>query len=212
MMESVLKGILVSGGLIIAVGSQNAFVIRQGLLKNHIFHVCLICFFGDFLLTIMGVMGLGSWINNSRTLTNLLALGGAVFLIYYGSTAFISAYKGDEILYVSNKSLENNAMTPARVSLATLAVTFLNPHVYLDMVFVIGGVAGTLDGDEKPAFVIGALLVSFTWFFGIGYGAGLLAPLFQKAVSWRIFNFITGCVMFFISANLIRYALVTGYP
>jgi L-lysine exporter family protein LysE/ArgO len=94
--------------------------------------------------------------------------------------------------------------------MATLAVTLLNPHVYLDTVVVVGGVAGTFTSDEKGFFLIGALLASFVWFFSLGYGARLLAPLFKKPSTWRIFDFIIGCVMFFISIGLIRYVLQSG--
>jgi len=209
-LEVIAKGALVSGSMIVAVGSQNAFVLKQGLLKNNIFYVCLLCFACDFTLMSIGVMGLGNWINNSQTLTNVLALGGAVFLIYYGSTAFISTYKGSGGLDVSNGTLGNEKTGLRRVLLATLAVTLLNPHVYLDTVVVVGGVAGTFTSDEKVFFLIGALLVSFIWFFSLGYGSRLLIPLFKKPSTWRIFDFIIGCIMFLISISLIRYVLLSG--
>jgi L-lysine exporter family protein LysE/ArgO len=210
MLEIVSKGALISGSMIVAIGSQNAFVLKQGLLKNNIFYVCLLCFVCDFSLMSIGVMGLGNWINNSQTLTNVLALGGAVFLIYYGSTAFISSYNGSGGLDVSNYKSENNKEDLMKVLLATLAVTLLNPHVYLDTVVVVGGVAGTFNSDEKIFFLIGALIASSVWFFSLGYGARLLAPLFKKPSTWRIFDFIIGCIMFFISITLIRYALQSG--
>ncbi len=210
MFEVVTKGALISGSMIIAIGSQNAFILKQGLLKNNIFYVCLLCFLCDFILMSIGVIGLGSWIRKSIILTNLLALGGAIFLLYYGSTAFLSSYRGNSSLEASDTLSKDKPKSLTVVLAATLAVTLLNPHVYLDTVVIIGGIAGTLSNEEKIYFLSGALLASFTWLFSLGYGARLLAPLFKIKSMWRIFDFIIGCIMFFISISLIRYVLQTG--
>ncbi|MFV0249297.1 MAG: LysE/ArgO family amino acid transporter [Tenacibaculum sp.] len=207
MLEIFLKGLLVSGSLIIAIGSQNAFVLKQALLKEHIFYVCAICFLFDFILMSLGVMGLGTWISKSPNLTKILALGGSVFLIYYGTTAFISAYKAKDSLNASLISSENKNSGLTKVLLSTLAVTLLNPHVYLDTVVIIGGVAGTLNRDQKIIFLTGSITASFIWFFSLGYGVRLLSPLFKKKSTWKVFNFIIGCIMFFIAGSLVVYAL-----
>ena len=207
MVETILKGMIVSGTLIVAIGAQNAFVLKQGLRKNHIFYVSLIAFLCDFVLMSVGVMGMGNWIKESHTLTNLLALGGALFLFYYGVTLFVSSYRGTSSMELSSDNAANEQGSLSRVITQTLAVTLLNPHVYLDTVVIIGGISGTLNSDEKVLFLIGAWVASFAWFFSLGYGSRLLIPLFEKKITWRIFDFVIGCVMFFIAIGLVRYVL-----
>ncbi|AGH81160.1 arginine exporter protein [Psychromonas sp. CNPT3] len=207
MLEFVIKGALVSGSLIVAIGSQNAFVLRQGLLKNNIFYVCLLCFTCDVILMGIGVLGLGHFISTSPTLGNVLAIGGAIFLLYYALTAFISSYKGTSSLNLTDLSGEVKEKQLIKVLLSTLAVTLLNPQVYFDTVVVVGGVAGTFSYDEKIAFLTGALLISFVWFFSLGYGSRILIPLFKKPHTWRIFDFIIGCIMLFIAISLIQYVI-----
>ena len=204
MFSTILHGFLVSGGLIVAIGAQNAFVLKQGLLKQHIFWICLTCFLCDFFLMSFGVLGFGSIISKSQTATTFLSLFGAVFLFGYGIRAFISAYKG-------NGGFDING-TPPKISLkktitTTLALTLLNPHVYIDTIVLIGSVAGTLNLTDKYLFLIGTLSASFVWFFGLGYGARLLTPLFQKPYTWRILDFLIGIIMWAIAFGLVCFAL-----
>lgn len=204
MLETILKGAMISGGLIIAIGAQNAFVLKQGLLRNHIFWVALICFLCDAVLMSAGVLGLGSLINASRVATLGLALVGAAFLFWYGGRAFRSAWQGSGHL----EAATGNAATTSlpTVVAATFAITLLNPHVYLDTVVVIGGVAGTLAFEDKLLFLLGAVSVSCLWFFGLGYGARLLSPLFQKPRTWQILDVLIGVVMWWIALELLRFA------
>lgn len=201
-----MRGALISASLIIAIGAQNLFVLKQGLLKNHIFFVSAICFICDFTLMSIGILGVGSFISANTLITNILAILGAIFLIWYGYNAFKSALKGTSSMQVESQDNKNNSLM--KVVLATLAVTLLNPHVYLDTVVIVGGIAGTLSSEQKMAFLIGAVCVSFLWFFGIGYGARLLTPLFKQKRMWVILDCIVGLVMFYIAYRLIMYVFL----
>lgn len=201
-----MRGALISASLIIAIGAQNLFVLKQGLLKNHIFFVSAICFICDFTLMSIGILGVGSFISANPLITNILAILGAIFLIWYGYNAFKSALKGTSSMQVESQDNKNNSLI--KVVLATLAVTLLNPHVYLDTVVIVGGIAGTLSSEQKMAFLIGAVCVSFLWFFGIGYGARLLTPLFKQKRMWVILDCIVGLVMFYIAYRLIMYVFL----
>lgn len=205
-MNEILKGALTSGTLIIAIGSQNAFVLKQGLLKNNIFWVSLICFLCDFMLMFIGVLGVGAIINNSILATVGLAIAGGLFLFLYGLKSFRSAWFSSSSIDISNDS---KTIPIYRTILVTLAITLLNPHVYLDTIVVVGGIAGTLSFDQKLNFLIGALLASFVWFFGLGYGSRWLIPIFKKPKAWKVLDFGIGCLMFWLSYQLIQFALET---
>lgn len=203
MISEIIRGAMISGSLIIAIGAQNLFVLKQGLLKNHIFFVSAICFACDFILMTIGILGIGTFISSNPLITNILALLGAVFLLWYGFCAFKSAIKGTSSMQVESHDPQNNRLM--KVVLSTLAVTLLNPHVYLDTVVIVGGIAGTLNSEQKLAFLIGAICISFIWFFGIGYGARLLTPLFKRKKMWVILDCLVGTVMFYIAYRLVAY-------
>ncbi|OTQ73031.1 MULTISPECIES: LysE/ArgO family amino acid transporter [unclassified Gilliamella] len=205
MLTEILHGSMISASLIIAIGAQNLFVLKQGLLKNHIFFVASICFICDFTLMAIGIWGVGAFISSNPIITNVLAIFGALFLIWYGFNAFKSAIQGNSTMQIDSTQQQKNALT--KVILSTLAVTLLNPHVYLDTVVIVGGIAGTLSTEQKWAFLIGAVCVSFIWFFGIGYGARLLIPLFKQKRMWIILDSIVGIVMFYIAYRLIFYVI-----
>ena len=203
-MNEILKGIVTSGTLIIAIGAQNAFVLKQGLLKNNIFWVALVCFLCDVLLMCTGVLGVGTVIKNNTFANVGLAIIGGLFLLLYGFKSFRSAFSSSHTIDIST----NPKVIPIpKTILLTLAITLLNPHVYLDTVVVIGGIAGTLTFDQKVNFLIGALIASFVWFFGLGYGARWLIPIFKKPKAWKILDFGIGCLMFWLSYQLIQFAL-----
>lgn len=203
MISEILRGALISASLIIAIGAQNLFVLKQGLLRNHIFYVSGICFICDFVLMSIGILGVGTFISNNPFITNILAILGALFLIWYGFKAFKSTIKGTSSMQVQSQDSNNNSLV--KVILATLAITLLNPHVYLDTVVIVGGIAGTLNSEQKMAFLIGAVCVSFIWFFSIGYGARLLTPLFKQKRMWVVLDCLVGLVMFYIAYRLILY-------
>lgn len=203
MISEILRGALISASLIIAIGAQNLFVLKQGLLRNHIFYVSGICFICDFVLMSIGILGVGTFISTNPLITNILAILGALFLLWYGFKAFKSAIKGTSSMQVQSQNSNDNSLV--KVILATLAITLLNPHVYLDTVVIVGGIAGTLSSEQKIAFLIGAVCVSFLWFFSIGYGARLLTPLFKQKRMWVILDCLVGLVMFYIAYRLIMY-------
>ena len=203
MFATFLKGAMVASGLIIAIGAQNAFVLKQGLARQHIFWVALICFLCDAVLMSAGVLGLGALIKGSPVATLSLTLIGAVFLFWYGFNAFRSALMGTAHLEAAKQRVQNVSLRT--VVGTTLALTLLNPHVYLDTVVVLGGVAGTLTVAEKLPFLLGAISVSGVWFFGLGYGARLLSPLFQKPRTWQALDLLIGVIMWWIALELLLY-------
>ncbi|HDR1329657.1 TPA: amino acid transporter [Pasteurella multocida] len=204
-MEHLLQGFFVTAGLIIAIGAQNAFVLKQGLLKQNILAVILTCFFCDIVLISLGVLGLGSLISQSTMATVALAFVGGGFLLIYGLKAFLSAYQGNASLQLAKA--DKQPQTTLHAIITTLLITLLNPHVYLDTVVIIGGIAGTLAFDEKLFFLVGALLVSALWFFSLGYGARLLSRFFQRPVTWRILDLVIGVIMWAIAISLIHYGI-----
>lgn len=206
-MDSFLHGFVVCFGLIVSIGAQNAFLLKQGILKQHVFWIALICFVCDVLLMGVGVLGLGSLIAQSPISSLILALIGAIFLFTYGSRSFIAAYHGSSQLLMQQDKTKSSLK---KAVLVTLAITLLNPHVYIDTVVIVGGIGGTLNFEQKVQFLIGALICSFLWFFGVGYGAGLLSPYFEKRRTWQILDSITGLIMYGIALSLLTYAWVVS--
>ena len=193
-----LSGLFLGGGLIIAIGAQNAFVLRLGLLRQHVFAVCLLCALSDALLIVLGIAGLGSLVQRSPLLLSIASYGGAAFLFFYGLMAFRRALSPDGL------SAAQDQVMSFKAAIATaLAFTFLNPHVYLDTVVLVGSVSAQYQGDARLAFGGGAVTASFLWFFGLGYGARLLAPIFARPKAWQILDFIIGCVMWTLAASLL---------
>ncbi len=175
-MDIFIQGFIVCFGLIVSIGAQNAFLLKQGILKQHIFWIALLCFLGDVFLMTIGVLGLGTLIAELPVVSFIISLLGAIFLLSYGSRSFISVFKSGEYLVASGE----NATSLKKALLITFAITFLNPHVYIDTVVIVGSIGGKLDFNGKIYFLAGALLCSFIWFFGIGYGASLLSLILQS--------------------------------
>jgi len=192
------SGLLLGGSLIIAIGAQNAFILRQGLLRQHVFILCLICALSDAALIGLGVAGLGAIISGSEILIGVVTLGGAVFLAVYAFLALKRAISpsGLEAAKTGSGSLKAAVLT-------VLAFTFLNPHVYLDTVLLVGGLSARYEGTARLAFAIGAMSASFIWFFGLGYGARVLEPLFAKASAWRVLDGLIALVMAALSISLL---------
>ncbi|QCK85458.1 amino acid transporter [Phreatobacter aquaticus] len=198
MMQAGATGFLVGLGLIVAIGAQNAFVLRQGLLRQHVGLVTTICALSDAALILVGVAGLGTIVQASPLLLALATWGGALFLAAYGFMAARRAFSTGGL-----EASGNGALTDARHAVAaTLAFTFLNPHVYLDTVVLVGSLSAHHQGSARAAFAIGAMSASAAWFYGLGYGARWLAPLFARPVAWRILDALIAIVMLTIAANL----------
>jgi len=193
-----LAGLLLGGSLIIAIGAQNAFILRQGLLRQHVFILCLICALSDAALIGLGVAGLGAIISSSQVLIAVVTLGGAAFLAVYAVMALRRALRPS--------GLEAARTGPGSLKAAVLmclAFTFLNPHVYLDTVLLVGGLSARYEGAARLAFAIGAMSASFLWFFGLGYGARVLEPLFKRPSAWRVLDGLIAAVMALLSTSLL---------
>lgn len=192
-----LEGALLGGGLIVAIGAQNAFILRQGLLRQHVFVLCLIASIADATLIAAGVAGVGALVSSNETLLLVVTLGGAVFLAIYALIAARRAMKPGTL------DAAGEGSASLRAAIATLlAFTFLNPHVYLDTVLLVGGISGQYQGSARLAFAVGAMAASFIWFFSLGYGARWLSPLFAKPAAWRILDGVIALVMAVLSLSL----------
>lgn len=197
MTNSFLPGFALGLSLILAIGAQNAFVLRQGLRREHVFWVCLTCALSDALLIAAGVAGFGALATSLPWFETVMRFGGAAFLVCYGLLSFRRVWRGGSAL---------QAATTPGASLSTalltvLAFTWLNPHVYLDTVVLIGSVSAQY--GDRLGFALGAMTASFVFFFGLGYGARLLAPLFARPRAWQILDALIGAVMWMIAIKLV---------
>ena len=197
------QGFALSAGLIIAIGAQNMFVLRQGLKREHVWPIVLFCAAADATLITAGVSGLGSILALIPGLSLGLSLGGAIFLSWYGISALRRAAR-PEALVLSQQA----GLTLSAALAGTAAFTFLNPHVYIDTVMVMGAVGASLAAPERPFFITGAAFASFTWFAALGFGARFLAPLLSRPAAWRALDLMIGLVMLALAANLAHGALV----
>lgn len=210
-------GFAVSAGLIMAIGAQNAFVLRQGIARRHVFEIALFCAVSDALLIALGVGGVGSLIVASPALLQVATWGGAAFLGAYALLAFRrpltpAAMPLPPACPDARHGLAREAeggFAASRLSAigTSAAFTFLNPHVYLDTVVLVGSVAATHGPDGRWIFGAGAVLASFTWFFSLGYGARLLAPLFARPQAWRVLDSGIGIVMLGMALMLVKRPL-----
>lgn len=199
MLTALLSGFTTGAGLIIAIGSQNAFVLRQGLLRHHIGPVVAITSLSDILLISLGVAGIGFLIEQWPALMLYLQWGGAVFLAYYGLLAAHRAWSGAGALHAT----QNGATASLKsVILTCLAFTFLNPHVYLDTMVLLGSLSTHYSGFGQIAFAIGACGASLAWFCSLGYGARLLRPVFNSPRAWRILDAVIAVFMLTLSVAL----------
>jgi L-lysine exporter family protein LysE/ArgO len=198
MLPVFISGFLLGLSLIVAIGAQNAFVLRQGLRGEHVLAVCLTCALSDALLILAGVTGFAQVDARLPWLGLAMRYAGAAFLFVYGARSFRSAIR-------SGAALNPADAAPATLgaTLATcLAMTWLNPHVYLDTVMLIGSVSTRFAG-QKGLFALGAMTASFLFFFALGYGARLLRPVFARPAAWRVLDSGIGFVMWAIAAQLL---------
>ena len=196
------KGMALGASLIIAIGLQNAFILRQGLKNRFILPAVLTASFVDVVLIACGVLGFGYLIEQMPTLIDWITWGGAAFLFIYGLKSFISAFKPEQLDDKSAKGMIKESSTKETV-LIILGISLLNPHVYLDTVVLIGGLSASYGEAGKYWFGAGAMIASFIWFFALGYGAKLLSPLFAKPKAWQILDIIIGIVMWGIAISLL---------
>ncbi len=202
-MHAFLSGFSLMMGLIVAIGAQNAFVLRQGLLKQHIGIVVLICWLCDCILSSVGVFGLASLTTGSPTAVRLLSGAGALFLLWYALQSARRAWQGGGHLEIASGNTPGNA---GKTALTTLALTLLNPHVYIDTTLLVGGAASTFPAHEKWPFLFGVCTLSGLWFFSLGYGTRLLLPLFKQEKVWRILDSGIAVMMLYLSIQLFQQA------
>lgn len=183
--------------LILAIGAQNAFVLQQGVRRQFVFAVCITCALSDAILIAAGVAGFGAAVAAVAWLPGLMRAFGALFLFAYGAMRFRAAWRGNHALATAPHSQSfRTAM------LTCLAFTWLNPHVYLDTLALIGAASTKFEASAKISFAGGAMLASFVFFFGLGYGARLLAPIMKSPRAWRVLDVLIGLVMWGLATLL----------
>jgi L-lysine exporter family protein LysE/ArgO len=197
-----MQGLALSFGLIVAIGAQNAFVLRQGLRREHIGGVVLFCAAADAALITAGVFGMAQALGDSPHLTRALALAGAAFLAWYGWKALLRLRQAGQLQVVPG----GEELSRGAVMAQAAAFTLLNPHVYLDTVLLVGSMGAQQPASLQGWFVAGASLASMTWFSLLGFGARWLAPWFARPRSWQVLDGLIGMTMWLLSALMIRHA------
>lgn len=197
-----LKGFTASSGLIIAIGAQNAFVIRQGLRRQHLLLTALLCSLIDAILIVLGVVGFGYYVSEYPIFIDFTKYFAAIFLFSYGLISLRSAFKKNTL---KNSVEESSTNSVKKIILSILALSLLNPHVYLDTVILLGSIASQQPDHEQKYFALGAISASFAWFFALTFGAHLLAPFFQKENSWRIIDGLIAIIMWAIACSILNF-------
>ena len=199
MLSAFFTGFFLGMSLIIAIGAQNAFVLRQGIIRKHVFSVALFCAISDSLLISIGVTGISIFLNTFVSeFSNILFGITALWLIGYGIMRLKSAFAGNTILEITKS--DSISLKSTLVTLAIL--TFANPHVYLDTVVLIGSLSQQFINESKIAFTLGACFASFVFFFCLSYGAKILTPLMKNQFSWQVLDFLIALIMFSLALNL----------
>ncbi|WP_171122402.1 MULTISPECIES: LysE/ArgO family amino acid transporter [unclassified Ruegeria] len=197
MSTSLIAGFVLGFSLILAIGAQNAFVLRQGLRREHVFSLCLTCAVSDAILIAAGVAGFGTLAQIFPWFETAMRYGGAIFLTWYGLRSLSSAWRGGAVMEVG----QGQTASLKSVLLTVLAFTWLNPHVYLDTVVLIGSISAQY--EDQLAFALGAMSASFVFFFSLGYGASLLSPVFARPRAWQVLDVVIGVVMLTLAAKLV---------
>lgn len=194
-----LKGLGLGAGLIVAIGSQNAHVLRMGLKRQHVGLTVAVCIMCEVLLVGVGVAGVGTAVERSPVLLALARWGGALFLVWYGLRAWRSAFANEAL----NPASQTAGLRPQEALATVLAVTLLNPHVYLDTIVLLGAIGGQQGPQGKWWFALGAMSAATAWFILLGFGARLLAPWFARPIAWKVLDAVIGIVMFALAATLV---------
>ncbi|WP_166167216.1 LysE/ArgO family amino acid transporter [Acinetobacter sp. SA01] len=199
MLNSALHGFVMGLSLIVPIGAQNAFVLKQGLKQQHVFAICLCCALSDAILISAGVLGFSELVMLHPDWLNIAKYFGATFLLVYGVLHFYQAWKAEQRLEVR----PNDVPSLGKVLLICLSLAWLNPHVYLDTVVLLGSIS-TQYPDTQLYFALGAITASFLFFFSLGYAARYLQPVFQRPQAWKILDIMIGCVMWSIAISLLK--------
>ncbi|MEQ4621445.1 arginine exporter ArgO [Providencia vermicola] len=198
-----IQGALLGAAMILPLGPQNAFVLQQGSRKQYHIMSAFLCALSDTVLIVAGVFGGSALLSQSEMLMQLITWAGVVFLVWYGYGAFRTAISHDDVVIQA----ENKVISRWRVVVTLFAVTWLNPHVYLDTFVVLGSVGGQLESQLRPWFTAGALTASFSWFFALSLLAAWFSPVLKKPRSQRVINLFVGLVMWFIAFQLARQGI-----
>lgn len=193
-----LQGFAASAALIVAIGAQNAFVLRQGLKREHVLAIVLVCALSDALLITLGIAGLGALVQRHAGLLAIARWGGALFLAAYGFFAARRAFSPHALA-----AADGTPLSRRQAIVACLGFTYLNPHCWLDTVVLIGSLSAQQPGAQRALFGAGAVAASAVWFFGLGYGARLLAPLFARPAAWRLLDAAIAAIMWSLAATLV---------
>lgn len=197
-MNDYLAGLAASLSLIVAIGAQNAFVLKQGLMRRHVLATCAFCAVSDAVLISAGVLGAGAIAAQAPGFLAVMRWGGAAFLLVYGARAFRAAWRGDGVL----RAGEGAAGLWATLAVLA-ALTWLNPHVWLDTVVLLGAISARW--EDKSGFIAGAITASILFFFALGYGARWLLPLFARPMAWRVLDLLVGLVMWSIALGFVLH-------
>ena len=203
MLTAFLTGFFLGLSLIIAIGAQNAFILRQGILGQHVFYIALFCSIADCFLIIVGIAGISYFSHDFVNEHSKVIFGiASLWLFIYGALRIRSAFRFNSSIITNN--YESYSLVNA-ISIASI-FTFANPHVYLDTMILIGSISQQFLDHTRVFFAFGACSASFIWFFGIAYGAKLLTPIMQKPKYWRILDLLIALIMFIIAFNLVSQA------
>ncbi|HEV3428086.1 MAG TPA: LysE/ArgO family amino acid transporter [Paraburkholderia sp.] len=200
-------GAALCASLIVTIGAQNAFVLRQGILRSHVGKIVLLCALSDFILIGAGVGGASALVERYPTFVHLVLYAGLAWLVWFGIGALRRAVKpAHDVMDTASAADARNAPEQRAwpIMLMTLAFTWLNPHVYLDTFLLIGTAGAREPEGARLAFAIGAMAVSAVWFLGLGYGARALAPLFKRAAAWRVLDGAIGSMVLLIAFTQLR--------
>lgn len=203
-MEVLSKGFFTAFALFATIGAQNTFVLKQGIMKNHILLVCVICILCDIFFVTMGVFGVAKLIAHSKIISLLLGVLGFVFVLAYGLLSLRSAIRANEYLQLTSLNKRDSIKT---IIFQTLAVTLLNPSMYLDTIVILGAMSLSLDIGDKFIFAFGIILASCIWFVVISFTANKASVLFKSTKTWIMLHFFTACVMFYIAYGLYGYVV-----
>jgi L-lysine exporter family protein LysE/ArgO len=199
------KGFALGGGLIIAIGAQNAYLIRQGIRGERVFFIATLCFLSDVLLIVVGAAGIGSMIASDQLIQNYSAWGGAFFLSVYGARSALAVLNPKPSVHFESGFANPRGVW--KITLTTLALTFLNPHVYLDTVVLLGGVAAQYDEIPRTYFTLGAILASCSWFYCLAVFSEKAAPFFETKGGTRLLDGTVCVIMWVIALSLIKSAV-----
>lgn len=201
-----IEGFILSLGLIVALGPQNAFVLRQGVAQSHALFAATMCFVCDAIMISLGVMGVGRFVGESPTLAAFLGWSGVAFLLWFAARSLLTAYEGDYEIALDGIGTQN--VSRGTVFMQALAFSLLNPWAYLDTMVLIGGVSVRYETDfARGLFLAGAIAASAFWFYGLSYGSKAASRYFKKTATWRMLDIIIAVIMLVVATNLVLYQL-----